>query len=1112
MHIEAFNLLMGHPSMNLHKVDISPHRNSVFVQGIRVPYHRNENPIRRKREKKRHAPTHTSESKSEYSSILSAKDIKDRLKNNHVVNVHVNTNVNLPAQATTRIRVSSRYWKKINTTKTFITLPDTEQVKGLSITPGMYSVRSNNKPYIEVKNLRGHNLFLKKGTHLCDVEMYSNQILTVSEITNEQTVALLSSNEADKNAVLKAMNKTDFPEATDRLVDLLTEFRSCIALDNEPLGCTHLLKHHINVPPNLQPIYVPAYRIPHALKSVVDESVDKMLKDKIITPSDSPYNFPIILVPKKDGNWRLVVDFRKLNDVTIPDRFPTHDMRTLLSSLGGNKYFSTLDLLNGFLQIPLDSESIPLTAFSTDKGHYAYTRMPFGLKSSPITFTRLINTIFSDIKEEVDAYMDDLIIKSPTLEDHLRKLRLVFTRLRDANLKIKIGKCSLLKKELSYLGHRITEHGLQVTNEKIKDIINYPRPTNLKEVKAFLGLAGFYRSFVPNFASKASPLTFLTKKDIPFIWGDSQSNAFNQLKQDLTTPPVLAYPDYSREFYLATDASDQGIGSALMQQDDRKKLQPIAFYSRKFRTKAEQIMSTFDKEGLAIIESLKHFRHIIYKYRIIVLTDNYASTVPFKDPLVSGKRARWFVTASDYDLTIRFIPGKTNAVADCLSRMPSEANIVLIKEVDWSPELVEREQDLDPILGPIKSYLKLPAGLRQPAKFDLNINDLFLQNNLLMRNADWPTKNSPNRKVVQIVVPASLIPQVLNIVHDKRERSHPGKERSITQAKINYFWPSMVKDITHYVDACHTCAQTKSKAITPAPILNFPVPSYPYQRVSMDLLTNLSETFRGNKYVMVVIDHLTRFCELIPLTNKRAETVSLAFFDNILCRYCSPEILISDNGREFTNAFMKNLCTKYNTRNIYITPYHPSSNGVSERAIRKLLDVLRVNIGSNDPNWDLHIPSAQMCINTSYHKSIGETPHKALYGFEPRFPYEIPTSPISPVYNEDPIEIRVRNAQIMFNKLGKALESSKVTMVKSKNKRAKEHSYKINDKVYLRNPTRSGLNYKLDSTYTGPYLITRIIQNRVTLQLIADKKIVKEAHSDQLKLHKTHPMQLRPKT
>ena len=659
-----------------------------------------------------------------YTDRLPPKEIMKRLKDNDINPVFLSTSMVVPPGEYVRLPLTAKY----KGTEDLMILPEYEKVKGLTLTPAMYDYDDNGQIFVEAVNLRNAPVHLKKGTTVGCAEFFHYPVVTVSESSNNINVPVHCT-QSDAERIAEDVGNIDFPEAKEKIMRLLTKYRSVIALEGDNLGCTQVITHRINVPGDQPPLYIPAYRIPHSRRTAVNECVQNMLDEGIIAPSSSPWNFPIIMVPKSDGSWRLVVDFRRLNELTVPDRYPCTHMGDLLSSLGSNKYFTSLDLMQGFLQVPLHDESKELTAFSTERGHFHYTRMPYGLRSSPITFTRLINTVFHGLLGTVlFAYMDDIIIPSQTLDEHLAKLELVLQRLAEAKLKIKLKKCRFLRKEVQYLGHKISHHGIEVTDEKVKSITNYPVPSNCRQLKSFLGLAGFYRAYVSKYASVAAPLTDLLKQDVPFVWGERQQTAFDTLKKALTNPPVLAHPDFEKDFYLVTDASDKGIGSCLMQKY-QDKFRPIAYYSHKLRTSAEINNSSADKESLAIVDSLKHFRYIIYGYKVTVLTDNSAATEMFKNPNLSGKRARWFVTVQDFDVNIRYIPGKSNVIADCLSRIPSEVpqtNVFAIKELSWTKDLLVKEQDSDPLLGPIKKYLSLPVESREPKTFDIPIDKLRL--------------------------------------------------------------------------------------------------------------------------------------------------------------------------------------------------------------------------------------------------------------------------------------------------------------------------------------------------------------------------------------------------
>ncbi len=346
---------------------------------------------------------------------------------------------------------------------------------------------------------------------------------------------------------------------------LLSDNSNLFAEKMSDLGMACAIKHKINTE-NSKPINLPLRRTPESLKIVVRSHIDEMEAHHIIRESTSPYAAPVVMVPKKGGEMRFCIDYRQLNKATVKDRYPLPRIDDTIDALHGAKFFSTLDLFSGYWQIEIEEEDKHKTAFICEFGQYEFNRMPFGLTNAPGTFQRLMNKILKPVLyQSTLVYLDDIIVFSKSIDDHINHLATVFKLLAINGLKLKLKKCEFFKDKIDYLGHVVSTEGVAPNEKKIKAIIDYPEPRNSKELSSFLGLASYYRKLIRAFADKAHPLTMLTRKNIAWEWGDSQRDAFNCIKHCLTSTPILRYPDFTREFIIHTDASGYGIGAVLAQ-------------------------------------------------------------------------------------------------------------------------------------------------------------------------------------------------------------------------------------------------------------------------------------------------------------------------------------------------------------------------------------------------------------------------------------------------------------------------------------------------------------------------------------------------------------------
>lgn len=464
-------------------------------------------------------------------------------------------------------------------------------------------------------------------------------------------------------------------EEKESLLQVLGDFLYQFHLPDDKLGTTSLLTHKI-ITVDEKPIQMKQYRYPQTLKEEINRQVKDLLEKGIIQPSKSPYSSPLWIVPKKSGpngekKWRMVIDYRALNEKTVGDAYPLPRITEILEQLGGSKYFSVLDLASGFHQITLHPDSKAKTAFNTPHGHAEFNRMPFGLKTAPSSFQRMMDMALSGLQgTELFVYMDDIVIYADSLDTHTRKLRALLNKLKQAGLALQPEKCSFLRREISYLGHIITQDGVKPDPKKTEAVKNFPVPKNIKNIKQFLGLVGYYRRFIPDFSKIAKPLTELLKKGEPFRWVLAQQQAFEILRDKICSEPLLQYPDFSKPFLVTTDASNYALGAVLSQGPIGKDL-PIAFASRSLN-KAETNYSTIEKELLAIVFAVGHFRPYLFGRRFSLITDHRPLVWlhGLKDPV--SRLARWKIKLSEFDYEIIYKPGRINSNADALSRNPCD--------------------------------------------------------------------------------------------------------------------------------------------------------------------------------------------------------------------------------------------------------------------------------------------------------------------------------------------------------------------------------------------------------------------------------------------------------
>ena len=476
----------------------------------------------------------------------------------------------------------------------------------------------------------------------------------------------------------KSIEKTDITinsEIGDDLVNnfiiLLNEYRNAFALTMDEIQKTDLIEMEIKLNSNQVVNYRP-YKVPYGLKKTLQSQIDLLLKLGIIQNSSSEYSSPVLLVPKKNGEYRLCVDYRKLNSRTKKENFPVPNIEETLNSLGNKRYFTNLDLLSGYHQIPIAEQSTQYTGFVTPTGHYEYTCMPFGLSNAPAIFMRLMRKICDRVKSlDIIVYLDDILISTVTVDEHISLLKKILNEICKANLKLNIAKCNFMQTEINFLGHMISCEGIRPGANKSFSVENYKTPKNVKEIRQFLGLSGYFRRFVPDFSKIARPLSELLKKDAVFNWTSEREHSFNKLKEILSKRPLLAIYDVNSDHEVHTDASSHGLAGILMQRDQSKNIRPVSYFSR-CTTEPESKYHSYELEALAVVESLERCKYYLLNKHFKVITDCDSLRFTKEKKTVIPRIARWWLKIAEYDFDMEYRSNKKMTHVDALSRCPLE--------------------------------------------------------------------------------------------------------------------------------------------------------------------------------------------------------------------------------------------------------------------------------------------------------------------------------------------------------------------------------------------------------------------------------------------------------
>ncbi|KAJ9518796.1 hypothetical protein QJQ45_026090, partial [Haematococcus lacustris] len=882
--------------------------------------------------------------------------------------------------------------------------------------------------------------------------------------------------------------------------------------------------HTIPLVPDARPPVTPMYRLSKPEQEELKRQIQDYLNKGMIEPSSSPYAAPILFVQKKSGELRMCIDYRQLNKLTLRDQYPLPRIDDLFDRLSGCSVFSSLDLQAGYHQIRITPEDVPKTAFRTPEGHFQFKVLSFGLTNAPATFQRVMNDAFAPVLGKCAlVYLDDILVMSKSLPEHLQHLRLVFDLLRKNKLYAKMSKCEFMQLTLRFLGHVISAGAISVDPDKVRAIVDWPVPSSLTQLQSFLGAANFVRKFVHNFSAISAPLTDLCGKlsaTFPWhSWPDHERLAFYELKAAVANVPMLRLPDHTQPFQVYCDASLQGVGAVLMQDG-----YPLAYLSKKLSS-AEVNYTTGEQEMLALVTACKEWRCYLEGVPFTLFTDHKPLISLPTQKNLSKRQARWMELLSRFDFKLEYIPGPVNP-ADPLSRLITglqesatvcamltrrraqlsregegasvaralEANApaAVTAKSSLTPEITENtadtshNRDLVPLVTCTSdTSVHYPAAPAHP----LGLSDQLIQGYRLdpafNAEADLSSMYQDTHGLWRltgkdkVVVPndSELRNHILHEMHDAVYSGHVGISKTLERVSRVFWWNTMRADVRYYVSTCDACQRDKASTLKPGGLLNpLSIPDYRWESVSMDFITKLPSGSHGYDAICVFVDRLSKMVHFVPCREDlKARRFAQLFIDHVYKLHGMPAELISDRGSLFTSVFWREVMRRCGSKPALSSSYHPQSDGQTERYNRVLEEMLRHYISPTQSDWPDYLALAEFAVNNSWQESIQSTPFLVNTG----------QSPVTVGLRDLPYGGRCPSAHAFTRWWQDAVANARKCMAAAQsrqsayaNKARRDVEYKVGQKVLLSTKNlklKPGKARKLIPRYVGPFEILLLV-------------------------------------